>query len=102
MNRSHQIHETRSLRMHGLIAEAYLVDPKSVIRFALANLSRWRGRNVDCADFAIWEKILSGSQAGILKALRATDEKSVSLRQSSPFAGLISAEDRNKILASAE
>lgn len=102
MNQSHQLHETRSLRMHRLIVERYLADPESVISFARENLSRWRLGNVNCDDFAVWEKILSGNQAGILKALTATDEKAVRLRQSSPFAGLISAEDRKKILASAQ
>jgi len=100
MNRNHLIHETRSLRMHGLIAEACLRDPKTVIHFARENLSRWRMSNVDCDDFAVWETILSGSQAGILHTLTSTDETSVRLRKSSPFAGMISAEDRNNILAS--
>ena len=102
MNNSHQLHESRSLRMHRLIVESYLADPEYVIGFARENLSRWRMGNVDCDDFDVWEKILSGDQAGILDALTAKDEKSIRLRQSSPFAGLISAEDRNRILALAE
>lgn len=102
MNQSHQLHETRSLRMHRLIVETYLADPKSVIRFARENLSRWQNANLDCDDFAVWEKILSGNQAGIIEALTARDEQSVRLRQSSPFAGLVSTEDRSRIFALAE
>lgn len=97
---SHRKQEERSLRMHRLIAERYRRSPSEVVRFGLNNLARWRQTGVYCEDFVIWEDILNTGDRRILDILEGTGEEAVRLRQSSPFAGLISEEVRRQILAS--
>lgn len=41
MKSNHQLHETRSLQMHRLVADRYQQSPAEVIRFGLMNLKRW-------------------------------------------------------------
>ena len=99
MKTLHQHHETRSLRMHRIVAELYLKSPEEVIRFGLENLKRWQRRGVDCDDYRLWEEILRSTPQLLPEILRDTNEEAVRLRQSSPFAGLIPEESRQRILA---
>jgi hypothetical protein len=98
MNASHQIHEKRSLAMHRIVARRFREDPISVIEYGLKNLERWEHNGLDCQDFSLWKQILKGSHQQIPEVLTSLSEESVRLRQSSPFAGLISENDRKKIL----
>jgi len=98
----HQLHETRSLRMHRMVAERFRQEPGEVIQFGLMNLERWRQQGVDCDDFNVWTNLLFGPSFGLVEALTSASEEAVRLRQSSPFAGIIPEETRRKILASAE
>jgi len=84
-----------------MVAERFLQAPDEVICFAMRNLDRWRQQGVDCEDFGIWKELLSGPRHAILDVLTSTSEEAIQLRQSSPFAGLISEEARLRILASA-
>jgi hypothetical protein len=99
---SHQIHETRSLRMHCMVAERFRQEPAEVIRLALNNLERWNKQGVECDDFEVWKNLLAGCSHGIVDALTGSSEEATRLRQSSPFAGLIPDEDRRRILALTE
>lgn len=102
MNPTHHLHESRSLRMHRLVAERYRCDPETVTAFALGNLSRWRRHGVECGDFEVWQRLLQGPPQALLEALTGTGEESIRLRQSSPFAGFLPEPVRREILASAE
>ncbi len=86
---NHKKHEIRSLEIHKLVAEELKKSPKRVIDLALENVRRWREKGVDCADFDEWVKLLTEGRATLPKVLVGTDEKSVRLRQSSPFPGII-------------
>lgn len=99
MKALHQHHETRSLRMHRIVAELYLKSPEEVIRFGLENLKRWQRGGVDCDDYRLWEEILRSTPQRLPEILRDPNEEAVRLRQSSPFAGLIPEESRQRILA---
>ena len=100
LNSNHQIHESRSLRMHRKVAELLRQDPKGAIRYALGNLDRWQLQGVECDDFEIWRKILlAGPSDKLLEALIGMDDEAVRLRQSSPFAGMVSNDDRQQILS---
>jgi len=99
---THQIHETRSLRMHRLVAERFRQEPVEVIRLALKNLERWHQLGVECDDFEVWRNLLDGPSHEIVEALTGSSEDATRLRQSSPFAGLIPDEDRRRILALTE
>lgn len=102
MNPHHQLHETRSLRMHRLVAERYQAAPADVIRFGLENLKRWRRQGVGCDDFGVWEEILRSTPQRLPGILSSSGEEAIRLRQSSPFAGLIPEETRRHILVSTE
>lgn len=99
---THQIHETRSLRMHRLVAERFRQEPEEVIRRALKNLERWHQMGVECDDFEVWRKLLNGSPQELAEALTSSSEDAIRLRQSSPFAGLIPDDERRRILALTE
>lgn len=88
--------------MHRIVAERYREAPADVICFGLENLKRWQQRGVDCDDFGIWEKILRFSPQRLPETLCGTSEEAVRLRQSSPFAGLITEESRHQILTTPE
>ena len=97
---SHKLHETRSLRMHRIVAERYAEDPTGVIRFGLGNLTKWQQKGVDCDDFQVWEDILRHRPECLPELLCESSETAVRLRQSSPFAGLIDEDIRRQVLAS--
>jgi len=98
MKSNHQLHETRSLNMHRLVADRYQESPAEVVRFGMMNLKRWQKNGVDCDDFGIWEEILRSAPQRLPDILSGSDEEAVRLRQSSPFAGLIPEESRQSIL----
>lgn len=102
MAQDHQVQEKRSFRLHQIVAELYRKDSSHVIRFGLANLTRWQQRGVDCDDFHLWKHILESAPQRLPEILNASSEEAVRLRQSSPFAGLVPEESRRKILASAQ
>ncbi len=102
MKIQHQLHETRSLRMHLMVAERYRETPADVIHFGLENLKRWQHAGVDCDDFRIWEGILRSDPRRLAEILCGSGEEAVRLRQSSPFAGLIPEESRHQVLATTE
>lgn len=98
MANEHEKHELRSLEFHRLVSEELKKDPRRVILFGLQNIDRWRKNGVDCADFEEWKRILEKQPASLPKVLLGKDERSIRLRQSSPFPGLIPEEIRLKIL----
>ena len=102
MKSLHQLHEMRSLRMHRLVAVRYPETPEDVGHFGLENLKRWRQRGVECDDFGTWKNILRSDPQRLPEILCGSGEEAIRLRQSSPFAGLISDESRQQILASTE
>jgi hypothetical protein len=99
---THQLHEMRSLMMHRIVAERFHQDPVTIIEFGLSNLERWRKKGVDCDDFEIWEEILRFTPQRLTEVFSSSSEESIRLRQSSPFAGLISEDSRQEILASTQ
>ena len=100
MRTDHQLHETRSLRMHRMVAERYRDTPEAVIQFGLENLKKWQEQGGDCEDFRMWEEILRDRPQILPTMLCGSGEEAVRMRQSSPFAGLIPEDIRCQILAS--
>jgi Arc/MetJ-type ribon-helix-helix transcriptional regulator len=99
MENAHRKHEQRSLLMHRLVADRLRQSPSDVVRFGLNNLQRWQKAGVDCEDFSDWDRLLHSAPERILETLESEDEDSCRLRQSSPFAGLVSEEERSRIFA---
>lgn len=83
--------------MHRLIAEKIRNDPALVQR-AIANLERWRSPLENPPWVQEWLEIVEGPLDRLLEFLVERSEKAVRLRQSSPFAGILTDEERKAIL----
>lgn len=95
----HRRIDERSLAFDQLTAEKLLADPALVDR-GLANIERWL---VTCSPavrpvLLEWRGVLEGPLEDLLAIMLSTDERATRLRQSSPFAGVLSAAERNAIL----
>lgn len=93
----HQRREQESLEIHRRIARQLDDDAVPVLRKARANLRRWlsvRGEDSLAAVYREWESLLGSLTVAQVSALLvADDERSTRLRQSSPFAGVLSPQE---------
>ena len=95
----HRRIDERSLAFGRLIAAKVERDP-SLIGVARANLERW-GKGCSPrleSTFAEWQAALDGPVEGVLHLLTATEERAVRLRQSNPFAGVLTEEERSAVI----
>lgn len=64
----------------------------------LANLHRWKDRDVWGHAYEEWQDIASGSDDGrLFAAMLGQDEEAVRLRQSAPFVGLLPKEEVRRL-----
>ncbi|MEM9478600.1 MAG: hypothetical protein AAGA58_02945 [Verrucomicrobiota bacterium] len=96
---SHQLIDERSLAFDRLIAKKLKADPALVER-AKANIERWLEATSPRSRPALleWKKILEKPIDDICDQLLAFDENAKRLRQSSPFAGMLTQAERTAIL----
>lgn len=97
--KDHRLIDERSLAFSRLIAGKLQTDP-TLVQHARGNLDRWLR---DCSErsrptLLEWRKLLDGPLAELLSFLTSPEERAVRLRQSSPFAGLLTPEERWEIL----
>jgi hypothetical protein len=89
--------ELRGLAYHRAIARR--LDRRTA-NLALALVRSWRDAgSIDSRYADSWEHILEGPLPGIRKTLEGDDPRSRDLRQNSPFAGLLSEAERQRIVA---
>lgn len=90
--------DERSLALHRLIAAKVRADP-ALLDKARENLRRWQGASGSPSlAFAEWEQILSGSVDQVTAFLVERSERAARLRQSSPFAGVLTEDERRAVL----
>jgi hypothetical protein len=95
--RSHEWIDQRSLALHDAVARKLEARPE-LLDAARANLSRWLSANPSPALLE-WQRLLQESSLPqVLELLRATTDRARRLRQSSPFAGVLSRDEREAIL----
>lgn len=95
--RSHAWIDRRSLALHEAVAAKIEARPE-LLDVARANLARWISHSPRGALLE-WQRLLDGMPlAQLLALLRADCETSARLRQSSPFAGLLTPDERRAIL----
>jgi len=84
--------------MHALVAEKISADP-GLLEVARQNLRRWRTRwqQQPPTWFEEWQQIMAGEWPTIAALITEQSENAVRLRQSSPFAGVLNAEERKRI-----
>jgi hypothetical protein len=92
----HQTAERRSLAMHQLIAgrlDARLIEDARERIEGLALEGQIHPHYAEC-----WRELLSRPVAQIAAAIAADDQDAIDLRQNSPFAGVISEQERRRII----
>ncbi len=99
--RSHQWIDQRSLALHRAVAAKLEAQPQ-LLEVARDNLRRWRTTN-SAAVLREWWLVLDATPfPALLALLRSPDEDAARLRQSSPFAGLLTPDERQSILSEYE
>jgi hypothetical protein len=94
--RSHEWIDQRSLALHEAVAAKLEADP-TLLNVARANLHRWLSTSARPALIE-WRQVLDAPLPQLVALLRSTSEHATRLRQSSPFAGLLTPEERQSIL----
>ncbi len=94
----HRILEVRSLAMHCLIARKIALQPK-LLDTARRNIAAWSARYGDDVPIALqqWRAILDRPWNEVAAILCSADESAVRLRQSSPFAGVLTQSERRRV-----
>jgi hypothetical protein len=98
--RSHEWIDERSLALDRQVAAKLRADP-SLLRRAHTTLDRWLAQRPAAVPPVLceWQEILCHSPLErILELLTSSDEDACRLRQSSPFCGILSPEERLAIL----
>jgi hypothetical protein len=95
--RSHEWIDERSLALHQAVAAKLETQPE-LLEIARGNLGRWLAVHPAPALLE-WKVLLDTLQlADVLALLRSPDERAARLRQSSPFAGVLTLAERQAIL----
>lgn len=92
--------EQRSLALHRVVAARLAADPAKVLAKARRNLSVMRRANTDGSAevwLAEWHRRLRGPLAGVIEVLVSTGQSARDLRQVTPFAGVLSDDERRAI-----
>ena len=95
--RSHDWVDRRSLALHDAIAAKIEADP-GLVDVARGNLLRWIGQRPSRALLE-WLELLDRTPVPeVARLLRSQGERAARLRQSSPFAGILTPQERMAIL----
>lgn len=101
MERSHDPHTRRDaekLRFHRAIAERLRKDPEAALAIARRNLARWQATMGPMPYYKEWEEILeTRSVSDLIDMITGDDEQGQRLRQSTPFVGVVTAEERDDL-----
>lgn len=92
---THREIDQRTLAMHGLVVAKIRRDPALFGR-VLATLARWRGTVAEASQpyLMAWEALAADGMEPCLRMALEDSERAAALRQASPFAGLLSNEER--------
>jgi hypothetical protein len=104
---SHQFLDAFALAYHRAVADLLRVAPGPILKRARENLAAWMARGEMSAGAMLslreWQKLLDELTVPQLIAILTDDsDDGQRFRQSSPFAGALTAEERLTILADSE
>ncbi len=92
--------DERSLALHEVVARKLMASPV-LLNTARENLRRWRqGDGRFAPAFAEWDRILAGAVDDVAALLVERSARATRLRQSSPFAGILTEEERRAVYES--
>ena len=92
--------EERSLALHRVIALRLAADPKRALAKARRNLAVMRRANADGSAkgwLGDWQRRLRGPLPRVIEVLVSTNQHARDLRQVTPFAGVLSDDERQAI-----
>jgi hypothetical protein len=96
---SMRVADAKSLAMHAVVAQKLSRDP-SLLKKARANLVRWSAGKRELPRWTHeWRTILKGDWTEVAALITEQSERAVRLRKSSPMAGLLTPQERSRILA---
>jgi hypothetical protein len=98
MNRS----DRRNYELHRAVVARLRKQPAMVLGVALRNIERYRQSSGDHPDLREWEQLLVAGPDAVVVALLDEGERGQRLRSSTPFAGVISPQERRDVLARLE
>lgn len=95
-DRGHRLAELQALAYHRLVAERLDED---LVADAGRRLARWRASGRIHPSWAdTWEEILAKPIPMIARAIAADTKKARALRQTSPFAGALTEQERSRLV----
>ena len=90
----HELAEARSLALHRVVAERLKGDP-AVLDRAKQRIDEWLRLGQPHPEYALaWRDLLTGPLDALLAVLTDGSERARSLRQVTPFAGVVSPRER--------
>ena len=94
----HRLLDARSLAMHCKIAQKISRDPE-LLKIAEQNLARWRQKSAGEYPRYLeeWQEIIDRPWMEIADFITSISDDATRLRSSSPFAGVLGAEERKRI-----
>ncbi len=102
IRRTENFSDLISLALHRIVALRLRSNPL-LIQKAEKNLQNWLNRNPDIQAWLEWKTILENENLeNILKIITAETDEGQRLRSSSPFAGLVTVEERRAIIEHCE
>jgi len=93
--------QERSLWLHRVVAGRLALDPDAVLARAGKNLQHLRlvhPRGVTAQWLTEWQKVLDSGEDAVFSALTSPSRHAAELRQNSPFAGVLSQQERTAAL----
>jgi len=93
--------QRQSLWLHGAVAGHLATDPVRTLEHAQTNLERLRGTHPTGMSrdwLASWQAILDRGPEAVLETLTSASALAIELRQNSPFAGVLPADERASVL----
>ncbi|MGH4012890.1 MAG: helix-turn-helix domain-containing protein [Pseudonocardiaceae bacterium] len=94
--------QERSLWLHRVVAGRLVMDPDGILAKARANINTLsRAHQGSATGWWIeqWQMVLDGPLDSLLDVLTSPSARAIELRQNSPFAGVLSEQERQAALA---
>jgi hypothetical protein len=94
---THQEIDARSLALHRLVAEKIRREP-SLFEIPKANITRFHAADRDDRYLTEWARLFDVGMDAALSAATEDSERAATLRQSSPFGGVLTSKERSAFL----